>query len=200
MTRVKRNNSNPLRILRLYNTDILWQKIKTQNEEKNVRGWGFRPKEKIPENCLKVRDLVLVGTPASCELQHRIPAAVREQLVIPRKKNNNPNAENKTKNQKGKSVGQKCQQRAPDSDSDLSLLKQRRAEPTSKWKMWKKEISSSPVFSENQPRGTSERFSPDLYSSVHSGAFSASLRSKRLTGWLTDHCHSGKCQRRKPWK
>lgn len=45
MTRVKRNNSNPLRILRLYNTDILWQKIKTERGEKRP-GWGVPSERK----------------------------------------------------------------------------------------------------------------------------------------------------------
>lgn len=44
MTWVKRNNSNPLCILR-YNKDILFKKIKTNGREGNCPG-GLRPKEK----------------------------------------------------------------------------------------------------------------------------------------------------------
>lgn len=56
----------------------------------------LRPKKKIiiSENCLKVRDLVAVGSPASCELQQHSPATGREQLAIISwrgKKKNNPN-------------------------------------------------------------------------------------------------------------
>lgn len=54
-----------------------------------------KKKNKISENCLKVRDLVAVGSPASCELQQHSPATGREQLAIISwrgKKKNNPNA------------------------------------------------------------------------------------------------------------
>lgn len=128
MTWEKRNNSNPLRILRLYKTDILEKKRRASGGVETSRG-GYVQKRKITEKCLKVRDLVVVGTPASCELQQQIPASVRDQLAISwNKKKNNPNAENKTKSQKENSVRQKWQLRALDYLSNLSLLMPNRSD------------------------------------------------------------------------
>lgn len=89
MTWTKRNNSNPQGILRLYSTNILPKTKKIQTRWGEIPLWVscFLPSEVTKYNqkkCLKVREtgVGVLGSPASCELQHRIPASVREQLAI----------------------------------------------------------------------------------------------------------------------
>lgn len=86
MTWLRRNNSEPARILSPNNTHILWRTVHTQHGE---GGPGRRPRPKqgkTGQNGLRSKDLAAARSPASPELRLRAPRLERNKLQSPSRK------------------------------------------------------------------------------------------------------------------